>query len=95
MLNKGDYIKKMGCILDDETKCLNTGGIDLHDNTAKNEQKLQKRLLYLVYQNILARDVYDKVRPTGSQRPRMYGLTKTIEIIGLESSLRHVIGVKN
>ena len=54
------------------------GGVDLHDNTAKNEQKLQKRLLDLVYQNILlARDVYDRARPKGSQRPRMYGLPKT------------------
>ena len=51
--------------------------VHLHDNTAKNEQKLQKRLLDLANQNILARDVYDRVRPTGSQRPRMYGLPKT------------------
>ena len=53
------------------------GGVDLHENTAKNEQKLQKRLLDLVHQNILARDVYDRVRPTDSQLPRMYGLPKT------------------
>ena len=42
------------------------GGVDLHDNTTKNDQKLQKLLLDLVHQNILARDVYDKVRPAGS-----------------------------
>ena len=77
ILNKSDYIKKMGSILHDKTKFLNMGGVDLHDNTAKNEQKLQKRLLDLVHQNILARDAYDRVRPTGSQRPRMYGLPKT------------------
>ena len=74
ILNKSDYIKKMSSILHCKTKFLNMGGVDLHDNTAKNEQKLQKRLLDLVHQNILARDVYDRVRPTGSQRPRMYGL---------------------
>ena len=61
ILNKNDYIKKMGCILDDKTKFLNMGGVDLRDNTAKNEQKLQKRLLDLVHQNILARDVYDRI----------------------------------
>ena len=55
------------------------GGVHLHDSTAKNEQKLQKRLLDLANQNILARDAYDRVRPTGSQRPRMYGLLKTHE----------------
>ena len=77
ILNKSDYIKKMGSILEDKNKFLNMGGVHLHDNTAKNEQKLQKRLLDLANQNILARDVYDRVRPTGSQRPRMYGLPKT------------------
>ena len=44
ILNKSDYIKKMGSILEDKTKFLNMGGVHLHDNTAKNEQKLQKRL---------------------------------------------------
>ena len=67
----------MGSILEDKTKFLNMGGVHLHDNTAKNEQKLQKRLLDLANQNILARDICDRVRPTGSQRPRMYGLPKT------------------
>ena len=77
ILSKSDYIKKMSGILDDKTKFLNMGGVDLHDNTAKNEQKLQKRLLDLANQKILARGVYDRVRPTGSQRLRMYGLPKT------------------
>ena len=77
ILNRSDYIQKMGNILDDKTKFLNMGSVNLHDNMAKNEQKLQKRLLDLVSQNILARDVYDRIRPTGSQRPRMYGLPKT------------------
>ena len=56
----------MGCVLDDITKFLKMGGVHLHDNTDKNEQKLQKRLLDLVRQNILAHDAYDRVRPTGS-----------------------------
>ena len=53
------------------------GGVDLHDNAAKSEQRLQKRLLDLVHQNILACNIYGRVRPTGSQRPQMYGLPKT------------------
>ena len=44
---------------------------------AKTEQKLQKCLLDFVNQNILSRDIYDRIRPTGSQRPHMYGLPKT------------------
>ena len=47
----------MGCILGDKTKFLNMGGVDLHDNTAKNEQNLQKRLFDLVHKNILAHDI--------------------------------------
>ena len=75
--NKSDYIRKMGSVLEDKTKFLNMGGVHLHENTAKNSQKLQKRLFDLANQNILARDVYDRLRPSGSQRPRMYGLPKT------------------
>ena len=63
------------------------GGVDLHDNTAKNKQKLQKHLLDLVHQNILARDVYGGVRPTGSQRPQMYCLPKHKENIPLRPIL--------
>ena len=74
---KSDYIKKMSSILDDQTMFLNMAGIYLHENTAKNKQKLQQRLLDLANQKILARDVYDRDRSTGSQRPRMYGLPKT------------------
>ena len=77
ILNRSDYIHKTGNILDDKTKFLNMGSVNLHDHTAKNEQKLQKHLLDLVNQNTLARDVYDRIQPTGSQGPRMYGLPKT------------------
>ena len=77
ILNKSDYFKKMGSILDDKTKFLNMGGVYLHNNTTINEHKLQIRLLDLANQNIIARNVYDRARPTGSQRPRIYGLPKT------------------
>ena len=77
ILSKSDYIKKMGSILYYKARFLGMGSVDLHDNTAKNEQKLQKRLLDLANQTIMARDVYDRVRPTGSQQSRMHGLPKT------------------
>ena len=73
ILSKSDYIQKMGNILNDKTKFLNMGSVDQHDNTAKTEQKLQTRLLGLVNQTILTRDIYDQILPTGSQCPRMYG----------------------
>ena len=37
ILNKSNYIQKMGNILDDKTKFFNMGSVDQHDNTAKNE----------------------------------------------------------
>ena len=40
ILNKSDYIKKMGCIPDDKTKFLNMVGVDLHDNTSRSCKKL-------------------------------------------------------
>ena len=77
ILNKSDYIQKMGNSLDDRTKLFNMGSVDRHDNMGKTEQKLQNRLLDLVNQTILTHDIYDRIRPTGSQRPHMYGLLKT------------------
>ena len=77
ILHRSVYIQKMGNILEDKTKFLHMGSVNLHSNTAKNEQTLQKRLLDLVNQNILAH-VYDRIRPTGSQHPCIYGLPKHI-----------------
>ena len=53
----------MDDILDDKTKFTKIGDVNQHDNTAKNEQKLQKRLLELVHKKVLARGVYDRIRP--------------------------------
>ena len=55
ILNKNDCISKMDDILDDKTKFTKISTVNQHDNTAKNEQKLQKRLLELVNQKVLAR----------------------------------------
>ena len=72
VLYRSDYIQKMSNILDDKAKFLSMGSVNLHGNMAKNEQKLQKQLLDLVNQNILAHD--DR---TGSQHPCIYGLPNT------------------
>ena len=77
ILNKSDYVSKMKNILCDTSKFTQLGPVDEFDNTAKLEAKLQRRLLKLLNQNLLPRTVYDVIRPSGSQRPRMYGLPKT------------------
>ena len=77
ILNQKDYITKMGDVLNDNSKFEKLGDVEQFDKTARLEQKLQKRLLELVNKKQLARGIYDRIRPTGSQRPRMYGLPKT------------------
>ena len=51
------------------------GCVDFYDNAAKNEAEVAKTSLRLSTPK--HRGVYDRVRSTGSQRPRMYGLLKT------------------
>ena len=47
-----------------------------NDNTDKIESQIQRRLLELKKRNVIPTRVYKAIRPTGSQRPRMYGLPK-------------------
>ena len=47
------------------------------DNTAAIKSQLQKRLLELFKAKLIPEEVYRFIRPTGSQRPRLYGLPKT------------------
>ena len=67
----------MNSILEDETKFLTLGPSSDKDNTSKNESRIQRRLLQLHKDDLLPANLYDLIRPTGSQRPRMYSLPKT------------------
>ena len=67
----------MNNILHDETKFERVGPASTCDNTAAIESRLQKRLLELFKAKLIPEEVYRFIRPTGSQRPRMYGLPKT------------------
>ena len=77
LLNKSDYVDKMNEILDDQSKFKRLRSVSSNDNTASVELHLQKRLLDLVKADLMPKWIYDAIRPTGSQRPRMYGLPKT------------------
>ena len=77
IMNKTDYIFKMESILHDESKFKVLGPVHSNDNTAKLESRLQRRLLKLHKEDLLPPGVYEAIRPTGSLRPRMYGLPKT------------------
>ena len=77
LLNKSDFIDRMNETLDDQSKFKRLGPVSSNDNTASTESRLQKRLLDLVKGYLMPKWIYDAIRPTGSQRPRMYGLPKT------------------
>ena len=76
ILNKTDYLTKMHVILNSQ-KFQEIGSVDTHDNTARIEGSIQRRLLTLLKSEALARSAYEAIRPSGSQRPRLYGLPKT------------------
>ena len=77
LLNKSDSVDKMNEILNDQSKFKRLGPVSRNDNTASIESRLQKRLLDLVKVDHMPKWIYDAILPTGSQRPRMYGLPKT------------------
>ena len=76
LMDKADYIAKMMTILGDETKFECLGPCKDHDRTGQNERALQTFLLRQHKAGEISKDVYERIRPTGSVRPRMYGLPK-------------------
>ena len=66
----------MTTILNDTTKFLDLGPVTNKDNTAKIESRIQRRLLQLRKEYLISKQVYEAIRPTGSQRPRIYGIPK-------------------
>ena len=77
ILNKSNYANKMNSILHDETKFEVVGPVSTCDTTTAIESRFQKRLLELFKAKLIPEEVYRSIRPTGSQRRRMYGLPKT------------------
>ena len=77
ILNKSDYTNKINTVLHDETKFERVGPASTCDNTAAMESRLQKRLFELFKAKLISEEVYGSLRPTGSQKPQIYGLSKT------------------
>ena len=71
-----DYTAKMLQILNDTSKFEYLGSCEDNDRTGQHERALQAFLLRQCKQGDISSEVYDRVRPTGSLRPRMYGLPK-------------------
>ena len=73
ILNKNDFIDEMQVILEDPSKFVKLAPASSNDNTANIKSKLQKRLLELFKEDSIPKILYQNIRPTGSQKPRMYG----------------------
>ena len=77
LLDKSQYVSKMMSILNDTTKFKSIGPASKFDFTASIESAFQRRLKRLLDDKAISLKVYEAIRPTGSQRPLLYGLPKT------------------
>ena len=77
LLNKSDYVDKVNKILDDQSKFKRLGPVSSNNDPASIESRLKKLLLDFVKADLMPKWIYDAIRPTGSQRPRMHDLPKT------------------
>ena len=92
LLNRKDYIAKMGDILSDTTKFMKIGSVENHDRTLQQERALQAFLLRAQKSKDLPKAVYDRIRPVGATRPRMYGVPK---IHKKDNPLRPILSMIN
>lgn len=69
-----DKLEKMNFILSDKTKFQSIP--QEKDRTIKLEQELSSSLRILKDEKFISPDVYEKLRPSGSSIPRLYGLPK-------------------
>ena len=76
LLNKEDYITKMGVVLGDNTKFKALSNVDLYKSTLGFETKIRLILRKMLNHNIINPKSYDKAYPRGSRPCLLYGLPK-------------------
>ena len=67
----------MNSNLDDSSKFEKLGSVEENNSTLTIEKRIQRRLLELLNINIIQQSVYNDIRPSGTQRPTLFGLLKT------------------
>ena len=75
-MTKESYVGKMMDILGDGSKFLKLGPVSEFDRTAMIEDDLRTYLKDLRDGHEISEHIFDRISPTGSQRPQMYGLPK-------------------
>ena len=76
ILKREDYVEKMNAILSQADKFEKIGSVESSDNTLQQERALQAFLLRARKNGHISKEVYERIRPVGASRPRMYGLPK-------------------
>lgn len=76
ILDKREYVNKINVILGDTSRFQLIDPSSTHDRNDKLEVKLQKRLLGVYKSNFISKDIYNRIRLAGSQRPGHCGLLK-------------------
>ena len=74
LLDKDDYVTKMNTILNDETKFRKMP--NEKDRTPTIEKSLSKVLSRIKQNGFIDSTTFERVRPTGTSIPRLYGLPK-------------------
>ena len=74
LLNKKDYISKLDAILADQSKF--TVVPDGKDLTDQIEQQLTNLLKKIKNEGYINQNLYERIKPSGSTIPRLYGLPK-------------------
>ena len=76
ILNRKDYVQKMEDVLSQKDKFELIGNAEENDTTIQQERALQAFLLRARKNGHISKEEYDRVRPVGSCRPRLYGVPK-------------------
>ena len=99
LLSKSDCVNNTNKIFEGQSKFLMVGPVSNNDSTTYIESRLQKRLFDLVKADLMPKWIYYPIRPTESQRPRMYGLPKAHKegtplcpILSMTGSSHHKLG---
>ena len=64
-------------ISEDKDKFIKLGPFERFDSTVKIERAFQLKLRGWYAKGYISKDLYESVRPSGSQCPKLYGLPKT------------------
>ena len=76
LLDRDTYLEKIKDILSDKSKLFMLGTVTTFDDTYKIEAAIQQRLLSFKKNNKISDIDYNAIHPSGSYRPRLYGLPK-------------------